>query len=84
MRRPAGPSESTVALMPLMAGLRGFYGNPNLIESVLLTGSAVCSDALATEEELRYMRAQREKRPDEALDARISQKRWLEISARRQ
>ncbi len=76
--------SSTVALMPLMAGMRGFYGDPNLMESVLLTGAAVCSDAQATEEELRYMRAQREKRSDEALDARIAQKRWLEISARRQ
>lgn len=76
--------SSTVALMPLMAGMRGFYGDPSLIESVLLSGTAVCSDAQATEEELRYMRAQREKRSDEALDARISQKRWLEISARRQ
>lgn len=76
--------SSTVALMPLMAGMRGFYGDPSLIESVLLTGTAVCSDAQATEEELRYLRAQREKRSDEALDARIAQKRWLEISARRQ
>jgi hypothetical protein len=76
--------SSTVALMPLMAGMRGFYGDPNLIESVLLTGTAVCSDAQATEEELRYLRAQREKRSDEALDARIAQKRWLEVSARRQ
>ena len=76
--------SSTVALLPMMSGMRGFYGDPSLIESVLLSGAAVCSDGQATEEELRYMRAQREKRSDEALDARIAQKRWLEISARRQ
>jgi len=76
--------SSTVALVPFMAGLRGFYGDPGMVESVLYAGAAVCSDVAATEEELRYLRAQRDKRPDEALDARIAQKRWIEISSRRQ
>lgn len=75
---------STVALTPLISGLRGFYGDPILMESIMLSSAAVCSDAEAAEEELRYMRAEREKRSDEALDARIAQKRWLERSARRQ
>ncbi len=75
---------STVALTPLISGMRGFYGNPILMESIMLSSAAVCSDASAAEEELRYLRAEREKRSDEALDARISQKRWLERSARRQ
>lgn len=75
---------STVALTPLISGMRGFYGDPVLLESIMLSGAAVCSDASATEEELRYLRAEREKRSDDALDARIAQKRWLEISARRQ
>lgn len=75
---------STVALTPLISGLRGFYGDPALMESVMLSSAAVCSDAFAAEEELRYLRAEREKRSDEALDARIAQKRWLERSARRQ
>lgn len=74
----------TVALTPLISGMRGFYGDPALLESVMLSGAAVCSDATATEEELRYLRAEREKRSDDALDARIAQKRWLEITARRQ
>lgn len=75
---------STVALTPLIGGMRGFYGDPILMESVMLSSSAVCSDASAAEEELRYLRAEREKRSDEALDARIAQKRWMERSARRQ
>lgn len=75
---------STVSLTPLIYGLRGFYGDPSLVESVMLTSAAVCSEADAAQEELRYLRAQRDKRPDEALDARIMQKRLLERTTRRQ
>lgn len=71
--------------VPLIsAGTRAFNGDPSLLETLLYTSSAACSEAQAVEEELRYMRAQREKRVDEAQDARINQKRLLERTARRQ
>lgn len=69
---------------PLVSAMRGFHGNPDLMETVMLSAGGVCSDAQAVSDELRYLRASRDKRPDEAQDARISQKRWLALTAQRQ
>lgn len=69
---------------PLITAMRGFHGEPELMETVMLSAGGVCSDALAVSDELRYLRASRDKRPDEAQDARISQKRWLALTAQRQ
>lgn len=69
---------------PLVGAARNFYGDPSLMETVMLQSAAVCSDARAIEEELRYIRASREKRSDEAQDARIAQKRLMALSAHRQ
>lgn len=69
---------------PLISAMRAFHGNPELMETVMLSAGGVCSDAQAVTDELRYLRASRDKRPDEAQDARISQKRWLALTAQRQ
>ncbi len=73
-----------VANVPLIASFRSFYGDPSGLESVLQSSAQMCADLDAGAEELRYLRAQRDKRTDEALDARIAQKRLLERTARRQ
>jgi hypothetical protein len=44
----------------------------------------VCSENAALNEEMRYLRASREKRSDEAIDARVAQKRLLATAAERQ
>jgi hypothetical protein len=70
---------------PLISGgTRAFHGDPSLLEAVLYTSSAVCSEKRAVEEELRYLRAARRNQIEEAQDARIAQKRLLELTARRQ
>jgi hypothetical protein len=70
---------------PLISGgTRALYGDPSYLETVLFQTSAVCSESKAIEEELRGLRAAREKRIEEAQDARIAQKRLLERTARRQ
>lgn len=69
---------------PLVGAARNFYGDPSLMETVLLESASVCSDQQALNEELRYMRAARDKRSDEAQDARIAQKRFMATSAHRQ
>ena len=69
---------------PLVGAARNFYGDPSLMETVLLSSAGVCSENQALNEEMRYLRASREKRSDEALDARIAQKRLLALSADRQ
>lgn len=69
---------------PLISSTRALYADPSMIETLNLTSAAACSETQALEEELRYMRAVRDKRPDEAMDARTSQKRLLERTAMRQ
>jgi hypothetical protein len=69
---------------PLVGAARAFHGDPSLMEATLFTTASFCSDSNALTEELRYMRAVREKRPDEAQDARIAQKRLLALSTDRQ
>lgn len=68
----------------LSAGTRAFHGDPSLIETLLYTSAGVCSEARAVEQELRYLRAARQNNVEEAQDARIAQKRLLEVTARRQ
>ena len=77
-------SFATGNLPLISSATRAFYGDPSLIETLLYTSSAACSEAEMINEELRSMRAQRENRLDEATDARILQKRLLERTARRQ
>ena len=73
------------ANFPLISGgTRAFGGDPQLLESLLLVSSAACSEQRAVEEELRYLRASKQNNISEAQDARIGQKRLLEVTARRQ
>lgn len=69
---------------PLVGAARNFYGDPSLMETVLLSSAGVCAENQAIGEEMRYLRASRDKRSDEALDARIGQKRLLALAADRQ
>ncbi|MEY4765222.1 MAG: hypothetical protein RI907_1895 [Pseudomonadota bacterium] len=69
---------------PLVGAARNFYGDPSLMEAVLLSSAGACAETQALNEEMRYMRAAREKRSDEAQDARIAQKRLLAVAAERQ
>lgn len=69
---------------PLVGAAREFHGDPSLAEAVMFSTAGICSESQAITEELRYMRAVKEKRTDEAQDARISQKRLLALTAQRQ
>lgn len=69
---------------PLVGAARNFYGDPSLMETVMLSSAGVCSENQAITEEMRYLRAARDKRSDEAQDARIAQKRFLAAAAERQ
>lgn len=73
-----------VANVPLVNSFRSFHGDTQGLESILQSSAAICADLDAGSEELRALRAQRDHRPDEAIDARINQKRLLERTARRQ
>ncbi|MFT3856422.1 MAG: hypothetical protein QM742_02530 [Aquabacterium sp.] len=69
---------------PLVGAARNFYGDPSLMETVMLSSAGVCAENQGLNEEMRYLRAAREKRADEAQDARIAQKRYQALAAERQ
>ncbi len=73
-----------VAMGPLIGSFRSFYGDPSGMESIMATSASLCADNDANAEELRYLRAQRDRRTADAQDARVNHKRLLERSARRQ
>lgn len=73
-----------MAMGPLISSFRSFYGDPSGLESILATSASLCADNDANAEELRYLRALRDRRTADAQDARINHKRLLERSARRQ
>ena len=72
------------AMVPLIGSVRSFHGDPSGLESILSTTSSLCAEGEANAEELRYLRAQRDRRTSDALDARTNHKRLLERTARRQ
>lgn len=77
--------SSGESITPLILGAGvGLGADDDQLSTLLYTTAALCSDNRALEAELRYMRASRANQVEEAQDARIEQKRWAELSARRQ
>jgi len=76
--------QFAVVNTPLVGAARNFYGDPALMEAILMHSASVCSDSKMVAEEMRYIRASRDKRADEAQDARINQKRLMAEAAGRQ
>jgi|TARA_R110002073_G_scaffold25832_3_gene85341 hypothetical protein len=72
------------AQTPLLLSFQRVGSHPDKLAVLMYVTAASCTDALATEEELRYMRAVKQGNVSEAQDARISQKRYAAISATRQ
>lgn len=76
--------QSGVATTPLIMATENLGANANQLGTLLYTTAGVCAEMAATENELRYLRAAKANNVDEAQDARIAQKRYAEIAARRQ
>jgi len=72
------------AQTPLLMSFERVGAHPDKLAVLLYVTAASCTDALAAEEELRYLRAVKQGNVAEAQDARIAQKRYAAISARRQ
>lgn len=69
---------------PMIMALENIGGDPDQMGVILYTTAAYCAEQRALNEEMRYLRAERANNIDEAMDARIAQKRWNEVAARRQ
>lgn len=72
------------ALTPLLMTFEAVGSNPNQMAIMVFTASGMCAESEALEQELRYLRAVKQQQISEAQDARIAQKRWHELAARRQ
>ena len=74
-------AEASALLIPSLAQINA---SPYKLAVVFNFLSGSCAEFKAWEEELRYVRAIHAKNVSEAQDARISQKRYLNLAARRQ
>lgn len=72
------------ALTLLVPSLSQLNASPYKLAIIFDFLSGSCSEFKAWEEELRYLRAIHSKNMTEAQDARIAQKRYLNLAARRQ
>lgn len=76
--------QSGVATAPLIMATENLGANADQLGTLLYTTAGLCAEIEATNAELRYLRAARAGQVEEAQDARISQKRFAEMAARRQ
>lgn len=76
-----GTAES---LTPLLMTFEAVGTNPDQMAVLVYMGAALCAETQAFEHEMRYLRALRDGRFDEAKDARIAQKRAHALAAKRQ
>ncbi|MEY4515882.1 MAG: hypothetical protein RL180_228 [Pseudomonadota bacterium] len=76
--------ESGTALTPLIVSTQALGADPTKMAVLLYAGAGLCAEKKALEQELEYLRSARDGKVEVAQDARIAQKRWAEIAARRQ
>lgn len=72
------------ATTPLIMATKAMGADPAKMGVLLYTSAGICAENNSLDAELRYMRAAKANQIEEAKDARIEQKRWAEIAARRQ
>ncbi len=72
------------AFSPFILSFSRVTTPPNELATMLYLLTGNCAEVMAWEEELRYLRAVYSKNVLEAQDARITQKRYLNLAARRQ
>lgn len=72
------------AQTPLLLAFERVGSNPDKLAVLMYVTASSCTDELALEQELRYLRAVKQGNVGEAQDARILQKRYAAMSAKRQ
>lgn len=76
--------QSGVATAPLIMATENLGADANQLGTLLYTTAGLCAEVEMYENELRYLRAARAGQVEEAQDARVAQKRFAELAARRQ
>lgn len=72
------------SMTPLLMSFESVGSNPDKLAVMVFTTAASCSDKKALEAQLSYERNLKSGNVNEAQDARIQQKRWASLSAKRQ
>lgn len=72
------------AMTPAIMATRAMGADPTKMAVLLYASSGMCAETSALDSELRYMRASKSGNVAEAQDARIEQKRWAAMAAKRQ
>jgi hypothetical protein len=72
------------ALTPLILATEGMGADPAKMAVLMYVSAGLCAEDRALEHELRYVRSSRSNLIEDAQDARIAQKRWSALAARRQ
>lgn len=72
------------SLTPLILATQGMGADPAKLAVFMYVAAGLCAEDRALDNELRYLRASRANQIEEAQDARINQKRWAAVAARRQ
>ncbi|PKM22745.1 MAG: hypothetical protein CVV10_02815 [Gammaproteobacteria bacterium HGW-Gammaproteobacteria-14] len=72
------------AQTPLLLAFERVGSNPDKLAVLMYVTASSCTDELALEQELRYLRSIKQGNVAEAQDARILQKRYAAMSAKRQ
>lgn len=72
------------SLTPAIMATRAMGADPTKMAVLLYSSAGICAETNALDSELRYMRASKAGNVTEAQDARIEQKRWAALAAKRQ
>jgi hypothetical protein len=75
--------QSGLAMGDFTMSFERVTDRPDLAALSAMTSAASCAEAQAWEAELRTLRALKQGRADEAQDARIEEKRWRAVAAKR-
>lgn len=72
------------SMTPLLMSFEAVGSNPNKLAVLQFVSAGSCADSASLEQELRYYRAVHDGNVSDAQDARIAQKRWAALAAKRQ
>ena len=72
------------ALTPAIMATKDMGADPTKVAVLLYAAAGMCAENKSLDAELRYLRASKAGNVTEAQDARVEQKRWAAIAAKRQ
>ncbi len=72
------------SLTPAIMATKDMGADPTRMAVLMYSAAGLCAENTALQSELRYMRASKDGQVSDAQDARVEQKRWAALAAKRQ